>query len=232
MNPLVSVVVAVHDGATYLDEALTSISEQDYRPLEVFVIDDGSTDGSAQIAGDARIGVVVSTSCQGVAGARNLGLSLATGEFITFLDHDDVWLPQKTSQQVRHLQDHPATGCVLGRQEIFVEGGHEPPPWMTRDRLYGDLDGIPLVSAMFRIEALLAIEGYDPSYAIAEDRDLFVRLRASGCRIDVLPEVVLRRRFHDANRSHQSHRNGHALLRSLKTKVDRERLDERSRSDA
>lgn len=231
MNPLVSVILAVHNGEDFLADALASVASQDYHPLDVIVVDDGSMDTSALIARESGLGRVVSISPMGVSHARNHGLLMAIGDLVTFIDHDDVWLPTKTSTQVGHLLAHPETGCVLGRQEIFCEPGFSPPHWMTRDKVYGDLDGIPLVSGMFRTAALHAIGGYDPSYSIAEDRDLFVRLREVGCRIDVLDEVVLRRRFHATNRSHQSHRNGHALLRSLKAKADREREAARRPSD-
>lgn len=231
MNPLVSAIVAVHDGEAFLADALESVAAQDYAPLELIIVDDGSSDRSAEIARSVSDATVVSTPCRGVCAARNLGLSMANGAFVAFLDHDDVWLPRKTSLQAGHLTEHPEVGCVLGRQEIFVEPGHELPAWMGRDPFFGDLDGVPLVSAMFRTERLRGIGGYDVSYTIAEDRDLFVRLRATGCRIEVLSDVVLRRRFHDTNRSHQSHRSGHPLLRSLKEKVDRERATAKEQAD-
>jgi glycosyltransferase involved in cell wall biosynthesis len=232
VTPLVSAVVAVHNGEAFLEEALKSALTQDHPSLEIVVVDDGSTDGSAAVARALLGDHVISTECNGVGAARNLGLSMTTGAFVAFLDHDDVWEPSKTTRQVEYLRANPAVGCVLGRQEIFFEPGCEPPRWMSRDTVFGDLDGIPLVSAMFRVECIRAIGGYDPSYAVAEDRDLFVRLRESGCRIEVLPDVVLRRRFHDTNRSHQSHRNGHALLRSLKAKADRAQLRPGGSTDA
>jgi GT2 family glycosyltransferase len=106
----------------------------------------------------------------------------------------------------------------------MLEPGIEPPPWLTRDAIYGDLDGIPFVSAMIRTHLLRAVGGFDPSYRFAEDRDLFVRLREHGVSIEVIPEVLLFRRFHGENMNFRMRPQSHPLLRSLKAKIDRERV--------
>jgi hypothetical protein len=105
----------------------------------------------------------------------------------------------------------------------MLEPGIEPPEWLTRDPIYGDLDGIPLVSAMIRTDELRRVGGFDPSYRFAEDRDLFVRLRERGVEIAVLSEVVLRRRLHGENMNFRMRPTKHPLLKSLKAKIDRER---------
>jgi glycosyltransferase involved in cell wall biosynthesis len=224
MNPLVSVIVAVHNGERFLDEALQSLFAQDYTPVEAIVVDDGSTDATADVA--ARFPVrYVAQDNQGVSAARNAGLALSAGEFVAFLDHDDRWPPDKLRTQVTHLLQNPDVGCVLGRQEIVFAPGTEAPEWLARDPVYGDLDGIPFVSAVIRRTDLERVGGFDPSFTLAEDRDLMVRLRAAGVRIDVIDDVVLHRRFHGENRTYESTGHNHPLLRSLKAKLDRERSD-------
>ena len=221
-NPLVTVVVAVHNGERYLRSALESLYAQDYEPFEVVFVDDGSTDGSAAIA-QAFPGIrYVRQENQGLAAARNTGLSLARGELLAYLDDDDLIPPHKLRRQAEYLVANPDVGCVLGRQEIRLEPGVDPPAWLTRDPVFGDLDGIPLVSAMIRTELLRDVGGFDPSYRFAEDRDLFVRLRERGVRIEVIPEVLLFRRFHGENMNFRSRPQKHPLLRSLKAKIDRE----------
>ena len=222
-SPLVTVVVAVHNGERFLRPALESLYAQDYERFEVVFVDDGSTDASAEIARSFPGIRYVHQQNQGLAAARNTGLALAEGDFLAYLDDDDLLPPRKLCRQAEYLVANPDVGCVLGRQEIMLEPGVEPPEWLTRDRVFGDLDGIPFVSAMIRTQLLRDVGGFDPSYRFAEDRDLFVRLREHGVRIEVIPEVLLFRRFHGDNMNFRMRPQKHPLLRSLKAKIDRQR---------
>jgi len=222
-NPLVTVIVPVHNGERFLRSALESLYAQDYQPFEVVLVDDGSSDGSAAIARTFPGLRYLRQENQGQAAARNTGLSLARGEFVAYLDDDDLIPPHKLRRQAKYLVANPQVGCVLARQQIMLEPDVDPPEWLSRDPVFGDLDGVPLVSAMIRTQLLREIGGFDPSYRFAEDRDLFVRLREHGVHIDVLPEVLLFRRFHGENVNFRSRPEKHPLLRSLKAKIDRER---------
>jgi glycosyltransferase involved in cell wall biosynthesis len=220
-RPLVSVITPVYNGERYLREALESLFAQDYEPFEAIVVDDGSTDATPEIAQSFPVQYLRQEN-QGAAAARNAGIAQARGELVCWLDADDVLVPNKLSLQAGFLAGHEAVGCVLGRQEIMLEGV-EAPEWLQRDRVYGDLDGIPLVSAMVRRSVLERTGGFDPSFGFAEDRDLFVRMREYGVEIVVLEEVVVRRRFHGENTNFTRRPPKHPILRSLKGKLDRER---------
>jgi glycosyltransferase involved in cell wall biosynthesis len=95
MKPLVTVIVAVHNGERYLRSALESLHAQDYEPFEVVFVDDGSTDASAAIAREFSGMRYVYQENQGLAAARNAGLSMAAGEFLAYLDDDDLIPPHK-----------------------------------------------------------------------------------------------------------------------------------------
>src|ERR1700694_2891614 len=112
-NPLVSCIVPVYNGERYLRSALESIFAQDYRPLEVIVVDDGSSDKSAVIAQDFKQVRYMHQTNQGVATARNAGLAAARGEFIAFLDQDDLWMSDKLSIQIEHLLKNPEIQYTL-----------------------------------------------------------------------------------------------------------------------
>jgi glycosyltransferase involved in cell wall biosynthesis len=223
---LVSVITPVHDGERFIRDALESLFQQDYEHFESIVIDDGSTDATPQIVKSFESVRYLRQEHSGQAVARNEGLALATGEYVAFLDADDLLPPHKLSTQIRFLVEHPEVGCVLGRQELILDG-IEPPDWLLRDPIYGDLNGIPLLSAVIRTDLLRAVGGFDPTYRHAEDRDLFVRLRERGVATAVVPEVVLYRRFHGGNLT-GSHAGKNPLLRSLKAKIDRSRASEQS----
>jgi glycosyltransferase involved in cell wall biosynthesis len=215
--PLVSVIVPVYNSGRFVGATLESIFAQDYEPTEVIVVDDGSADDSAEVARSFDGVRVLRQPNQGPAAARNAGLKVAQGEFISFVDSDDLLLPTKLSSQVGYLLAHPDVGVVLGRQEWI-----DPPPNLKRDPIYGDLDGIPLTSALFRASVLQRLGGYDVSYRSHENIDLLFRVRELGSEIAVLSDLVLYRRFHGGNLSHAP-RTGDPRLRSLKAMLDRAR---------
>jgi glycosyltransferase involved in cell wall biosynthesis len=222
-SPLATIVIAVYNGEQTVARAIESALEQTYEPLEVVVVDDGSTDASGEIARSFADVRYVHQENAGPSAARNRGIEEARGEYVAFLDADDEALPERMSLQVGFLLTHPEVACTLARQEV-VDGG-PPPEWVGRDAVFGDLAGIPLMTLVARRQTLVDAGGFDTTLRIAEDRDLLVRLRERGARIEVVPEVVLRRHFHGANlsfeRSHDP--NEHPLLRSLKAKLDRQR---------
>lgn len=219
-RPLVTIIVAAFNGEKFLAETLTSAFAQDYEPVEVVFVDDGSQDGTGEIAQSFPVRFVRQENL-GLPSARNTGLEIARGEFIAFLDDDDILPSNKVSLQAGHLIEHPEVGCVLGRQEWIIEEGVEA-PHLQRDPVFGDLGGVPMGSAMIRRGILEDLAGFDPTYRYAEDRDLFVRLREHGVEIAVLPEIVLHRRLHGTNMTLNPPDN-HPLLRSLRAKLERQR---------
>jgi glycosyltransferase involved in cell wall biosynthesis len=219
-EPIVTLIVASLDGERYLHQALESAFAQDMDSFEVVFVDDGSTDATASIARAFPVRYIHQENA-GLPSARNAGLAVARGAFVAFLDDDDVLPPDKLRIQSDYLRAHPETGCVLGRQEWIIEAGVEPPN-LQRDPIFGDLGGIAMGTAMIRRSILEELHGFDASYRYAEDRDLFVRLREHDVGIEVLPDIVLRRRVHGSNMI-LSPPESHPLLRSLKEKLDRDR---------
>ena len=115
MTPLVSIIIPVYNGETYIAEAVESALVQDYPSKEVIVVNDGSTDGTMEVlrqfGGSIR---VVDQANGGPPRARNAGLAAARGEYVAFLDADDVWLQGKLAAQVAHMEGHPDVGtCYI-----------------------------------------------------------------------------------------------------------------------
>jgi glycosyltransferase involved in cell wall biosynthesis len=214
---LVSVVMAVYNGERFLKDALESLYAQDYDPFEVILVDDGSSDSTPEIAQAFPL-TYARQENQGPAAARNTALTRARGEFVAIFDGDDLLPPNRLTVQAGYLAENPEVSVVLGRQEWI-----DPPPWLTRDPVYGELDGIPLPSAVFRRSALDDVGGFDPTFRTSEDMDLLIRLRERNHKIVVLPDLVLYRRFHGENLSHVGRPAKDPILRSLKAKLDRER---------
>ena len=214
----------VFNGEKFMGEALRSLLAQDYEPFEAIVVDDGSTDGTAAIARSFPDVRYIRQENQGRGAACNTGVANARGELIAWLDSDDILPPTKLSVQARYLVDHPDVGCVFGRQTVVLED-FDAPQWMRDEAARSVSEEVPFVSMMVRRPAFDAAGGFDPTYGYAEDRDLGVRLREAGVKIEVVDEVVLHRRYHGTNMVLVDRPKTHPLLRSLKSKVDRGRAN-------
>ena len=204
---LASVVIPVFNGERYLAEAIGSVLEQTYEPVEVIVVDDGSTDGSAEIARSFDGVEVIVQPNAGPAQARNRGIAAARGEFLAFVDADDTVPPDKLELQVAHLRAHPEVGCVLGRQRIVLEPGVELPLWAYLSpemaRKHPDIaehGQVPHMSMVVRSSLFEQVGVFDASYVHGEDADWLMRARERA-PIATLNDVVLHRRIHGANLS-------------------------------
>jgi glycosyltransferase involved in cell wall biosynthesis len=215
--PLVSAIMPVYNAAEFLEDAIASALAQDYEPFEIVACDDGSTDRSLEILMSHPEVRVLRQENQGPAAARNAAIAASSGEYVAMFDADDTWPTNRITIQATHLREHPEVGCVLGRQEWI-----DPPPWLRPDAVYGELDGIPLVSAMYRRSAIEAVGLFDKTFRHSEDMDLLFRLRGQGSEIGILPELVVYRRFHGGNLTAQTP-EASPLLRSLRQKLAAER---------
>jgi glycosyltransferase involved in cell wall biosynthesis len=213
--PLVSVIMPAYNAAENIGEALGSVLAQDWQPLEVVVVDDGSTDETGEIVRSFSDVVYVRQENQGPSAARNAAAAASSGAFIANFDSDDLLPPTRIGAQVRHLIAHRELGAVFGRQEWL-----NAPSWMARDSVYGDVDGIPLSSVMFRRDVFFTLGGYDTSFVHGEDMDLLVRMREHGIEYEVIPEVVLFRRY-DPGSLTGGLASREPLLRSLRAKLER-----------
>jgi len=118
--PLVSVIMPAYNTARYIGDAIDSVLSQDYPNKELIVIDDGSTDGTLEIVRDYGPAITLLTQKnQGSAVARNAGLAAARGEYLAFLDSDDIWLPGKLSVQVAHMEKYPDIGMSYSRWQVW-----------------------------------------------------------------------------------------------------------------
>src|SRR2546422_11221830 len=187
ITPLcVSVVIPVYNGEQYLADAIQSVRDQTYQNFEVIVVDDGSTDGSAEVA--QRFGEAIRYVHQangGVCKARNTGIAAAQGGYVAFLDQDDLWLPDKLATQVAYLDSHPEVGGVYCQCQVIENGEVRANPYyyeQVKDDVLGIMRGpcLLMTATVFRREALRSIGGFDETFigAGAEDIDLTLRLKA------------------------------------------------------
>jgi glycosyltransferase involved in cell wall biosynthesis len=199
IRPLLSVIIPCYNAARFLSEAVASVLAQGYEPVEILVVDDGSTDATAQVA--TGLGAAVQYLRQenrGPSAARNLGLGQARGEIIALLDADDLWPEGKLDLQVGRLMADPELDVVSGRvRYIELAGGRIPDlRFEGPDR---SLPGIHLGACVYRRRAFQRVGLFDETLRYSEDHDWFLRAREEGLKMVVLAAVTLLYRMHDAN---------------------------------
>jgi glycosyltransferase involved in cell wall biosynthesis len=232
-DPLVSVVIPAFNAEGFLAEALRSTLDQGYRPIEVIVVDDGSSDGTLAVA-ESFDGVnCVRQRHQGEAAARNTGVLASSGDLIAFLDADDRMTPRRLERQVDQLRRYPYLGCVFGRQELFLEPGAEPPAWARGGSVWSQLspgsspqDQIPPASMMARRSVFDQVGPFDTRFALSPDVDWVWRASEAGVVLAVLNCVVVHRRLHAGNATHDAAGADRAFFALVKSRIER-RIAER-----
>lgn len=205
-GPLVSCVVPVNNGEKYLAESLESILAQDYRPFEVIVVDDGSTDGTPEVIRGfgARVRAVTQAKA-GPATARNTGLALCRGDLIAFNDSDDLWQPGKLAMQVALLEANPELDfCVSHVQNFWVEEMKEEAERFRGHPRSQPVAGWVTQTLVARRTAFDRVGVLNQSLDHGDSADWFLRARQAGLRSELLPDVLVRRRLHADNRSRKS----------------------------
>lgn len=208
-----TVVIPNYNYARFLPEAIESVLAQSYRPLEVVVVDDGSTDGSQEILKryGERIRWVTQQN-QGVSEARNRGAHEARGELLAFLDADDVWLPAKLAAQVPRMFDDPEVGLVhCGVETMDVQGfflgthldGREG--WVAREMLlFEPVVIVPGSTSLVTREIFDSVGGFDTRLSTSADWDFCYGV-AQRRRIAFVRQPLVRYRIHASNMHKQIH---------------------------
>lgn len=225
-SPCVSVVIPTYNRAPLLEEALESVRAQTVPVLETIVVDDGSSDDSLSVASRFPGVKVRQTNRLGPAGARDVGVSAAGGEFIAFLDSDDVWLPHKMERQLARFAERPEAGLVYADyaawdgkdyvgEPVLRAGGLAREGWIYPDLVMGNR--VNCSTAVIRTECLRAIGGFVcyPGQKMSLDWPVWLKL-ARRYPFAYVPEVLAYYRFHAG----QFLRNGRTFEHSVKIVLD------------
>lgn len=203
-RPTVSVVIPVYNGAAFLAGAVANVRAQTHPPQQIIVVDDGSTDESLRVA--QTLGADVSVVAQengGPAAARNRGLELVQGDFVSFLDVDDLWPADKLAGQLEIFARLPETEIVLGQTQMLMEPGGELP---LRPEAYAGLANQPhlylIGAALFRRSVFARLGGFDVKKRYGEDLDWFLRARESQVPLHLQAVPALVKRCHPLNMTH------------------------------
>jgi len=230
----VSVIVPAFNEEDFLGEAIESVLAQTYGNFETIVVDDGSSDATAEIAAGYDGVKLVSQENRGLPCARNAGVKASSGELLAFLDSDDEMLPDRLKIQVGNLLAGPAVGCVVGSQELLVEEGSELPFWApgTESPMFSTRGVFEISDTpdLYPVTVLLSralfdeIGGFDETMLKGgEDADLVMRLNEAGVEMTLLKDKLIRRRIHGRNMTQDDARSKTAVFEIFKRRIDRHR---------
>jgi glycosyltransferase involved in cell wall biosynthesis len=224
LAPQVSVIVPVYNGERFLAEAIDSILAQTYPSYEIIVVDDGSTDRTHAIAELYPSVKYLFQANAGTAAARNRGIEIARGEFLAFLDADDLWLPDKLSLQMAAFEADPALEIVSGYIQQFVDPEIDPNLAKKYFAPAKALPGYVTIAILIKRSAFDVIGSFHENFMTSETISWFAGIIGKKHKILMLPEVVARRRIHGKNSGivNQEQRN-HNMIRILKNSIDRNR---------
>jgi glycosyltransferase involved in cell wall biosynthesis len=231
-QPLVSVIIPAHNGEQFIAQAVESVLSQTYRPVEIIVINDGSTDRTAMVLQPYLHAIhYVEQQNGGVAMARNRGLAIAQGEFIAFLDQDDWLLADKLAVQTACMTVDKKLGIIHSSWHIADEQGQirgTIAPWQTMPTL--DLTNwvqwkpVFLGAMLFRRSWLMRSGGFDSRWQQTSDVDFVLRLAHLGCQASWVQQATVCYRQHKHNASRQALQQAIELQQVLKAFFERSDL--------
>jgi glycosyltransferase involved in cell wall biosynthesis len=222
----VSCIVPVYNGERFLAAAVESILGQTRPPLEVIVVDDGSTDRTPEIARSFRPPVrVIRQANAGPVVARNRGVAESRGDFIAFLDADDLWHPEKLARQLERFERRPELAYVAALVQNFwedeVAGERER---MSAHARAAPIPGYVTGAMVIRRTWMEQIGPFDMALGHADSADWVQRANEAGAQSELVEEVLLRRRLHANNRSRaMESRSREEFLQILKSRLERRR---------
>jgi glycosyltransferase involved in cell wall biosynthesis len=224
VSAAISVMIGVFNAEPYLGEAIESVLSQGYEPLELIVVDDGSTDGSADVAKRFPEVQYHYQPNGGNGSARNRAVEAATGERFAFLDADDRFTPGKLVLQTAALDADPKLDMVFGHVREFVSPeldeatraairppAPEPMPWTAPNLM------------LIRRASFLRVGAFSTTVRVGVTVDWFARASEAGLRYKILPEVVLERRLHTQNNGLRERDSRSQYLQVIRAAMERRR---------
>lgn len=203
----VSVVIPAFNSAAYIRETINSVLNQSFKDLEVVVVDDGSKDNTGELLKDyhSKVRYILKEN-GGPASARNLGIKEAKGEFIAFLDADDLWMSDKLEKQLERF-DGEDIGLVFSSVQKMDKDNHDLPDYVNRERFEGHIfeklfnkNFVPTSTVLVRKSCFeeFGVFDEDPELISVEDYDMWLRI-ASKYKLAHVDEKLVRYRVHENN---------------------------------
>jgi glycosyltransferase involved in cell wall biosynthesis len=230
--PTVSVIVPAYNAERYLDEALESVLSQSFQDLECIVVDDGSTDSTSEIAARRKRVRTLRQDNQGASAARNTGIRAARGEFLTFLDADDLWYPERLKVQLEFHRRRPEIDFSHVELEEQVDEGIEVPHWaLIRQKNAGSNHPLTPSGLMIRRSVMVRLGGFNAAFRVGEIAEWLSRARGAGLREERIAQTLGVVRIHGRNTRYDQDKMRAFVLKALHQSIRRKR-DVQTKSEA
>lgn len=223
-SPLISVMITVYNCAEFLAEAIESVLNQRYRPVELILVDDGSDDGSGEVAKEylPRLRYEYQPR-MGMGAARNRAVSFARGSFFAFLDADDRFRRDKLERQMAAFERNPALDVVFGHVKEFLSPDLEEASAARLRRCAERIPGYFAGAMLIRREAFFRVGPFATTLKVGIGLDWYARAIDQGLKGLVLEEVVMERRLHSENAGLRERSSHMQYVQVLKASLDRRR---------
>ncbi len=202
-NFKLTVIIPAYNCAGYIEETLASVFNQTRKPYEILVVNDGSTDNTADVVSKYPAVRLINKTNQGPSETRNRGIQESSGNWIAFLDSDDMWHPEKIEKVEQYIAANPQTDMI---STAFYIGNEESWKKITPRRLYNPRDSffiqlyrrsfIATSSVVIKKEILMKTGGFDTELLVAEDLDLYLRVALANANFHYFQEHLLYYRSH------------------------------------
>ena len=225
VNPLISVIIPAFNHEEFIGEALDSVLDQTYRNLEVIVVDDGSTDNTKEVLKryEEEIKYIYQQN-RGVSSARNRGIAISRGEFIAFLDADDIWLPEKLEVQLNLMEGEGSIGLVgCGRYGMDYSGNtmegllgknYSNHVEFLNQLLIGNIFRGGSTGAFVKKECFEKVGLFDESMRFGEDWDMWIRI-AKLYKVRFVDKPMVKVRQHDSPKGYRNLKTMESNIRRL-----------------
>lgn len=221
--PLVSVIIPVYNAEQYVAQAIESVLVQNYRPLEIIAVDDGSTDESATVVKNFSSVQYYFQSNGGISAARNRGIEQARGEFFAFLDADDLWVEDKLALQMSAFNNDPNLDIVFGHVQQFhspeLETSSANPTPASESLMPGHIPSAMIIKR----DSFFRVGLFETNWKLGEFASWYLRSLEEGLRNIMLPDLVTLRRIHQTNVGIRQRQEIKDYVRILKASLDRRR---------
>jgi glycosyltransferase involved in cell wall biosynthesis len=220
---LVSVIIPVYNCEKYLGQAIESVLAQTYRQVEIIVVDDGSTDGTADVARRFATVKYHFQPNQGIGASRNRGIDLANGGFFGFLDADDIWVNNKLLYQMRAFDETTELDMVFGHTQQFLSPYLDNKVKAKLELNDEIMPGYVAGALLIKRKSFFRAGYFSTNWRVGEFIDWYLKAMEVGLKSFMVPEVLMKRRIHNDNIGTRERDSRTDYVRILKASLDRRR---------
>ncbi len=221
---LVSVIIPAYNSEKYIKEAVGSVGRQTYKNVEIIVVDDGSIDGTANVVKECSNVRYFYKDNGGISSARNMGVRESKGDYIAFLDSDDLWTPIKIESQMKTFAERSELDIVFGLVKQFISPDCDEETKNKLECPEGNMPGYLAGTMLIKKDSFLKVGFFDDKWRVGEYIDWYARAVELKLQSVMLNDIVLKRRLHGNNIGSQHRDLRTDFIKIVRASLDRKRI--------